>query len=299
MSDTPPKVSVIIPTFNRATLLPRAIASVQAQTMSDWELIIVDDASTDETEQLIRSCLSQDPRIKYVRHENNRGVAAARNTGISQASGKFISFLDSDDEWRSAKLAVQIDFLQSHPELAGCLTGILWKNGGRAYATSPPSIEPQKMAEEIVSRRLTAFGSGSCLAVRTEFIQQNGIRYEEQWRAFEDWDFTAQIARGGGLGVVEQVLVTVYRQNDGSTHGWTPQNVIETAPLLLNKYADEYRTRSATRARIHSLVAINHEMLGDYHRARGHWRRAWRCRPRQLGFIRRFLLASIRSMRDR
>jgi glycosyltransferase involved in cell wall biosynthesis len=102
----PPVISVIIPTYNRAHLVGRAIRSVLAQTFQDWELIVVDDGSSDNTEEVV--CSFQDPRICYISHEVNRGGSAARNTGIKVARGEYVSFLDSDDEWLPEKLEKQL-----------------------------------------------------------------------------------------------------------------------------------------------------------------------------------------------
>lgn len=105
-------VSIILPTYNRGDTLARAVDSVVAQTYSDWELLIVDDGSTDETASVALSY--NDPRIRYIRQEN-AGVAAARNTGLDRACGQYITFLDSDDEWLPHFLAVCVGFLQNNP----------------------------------------------------------------------------------------------------------------------------------------------------------------------------------------
>lgn len=100
-----PSISVILPTYNRADLVSRAIESVLDQTFEDFELIVVDDGSTDETKQVVDRI--DDPRIEYIRHEENQGGAAARNTGIEAATGEYLAFLDDDDEWLPRKLELQ------------------------------------------------------------------------------------------------------------------------------------------------------------------------------------------------
>ena len=111
-----PTVSIIIPTYNREQLLGRAIKSVLAQTYQDFELIIVDDGSTDNTERLVKSFNSE--KTRYIRHRKNKGPAAARNTGIRSAKGDYIAFQDSDDEWMPEKLEKQM----------------------RAFTTAPPEV---------------------------------------------------------------------------------------------------------------------------------------------------------------
>ncbi len=108
-----PLVSIITPSWNVAPLIGETIASVQAQTFTDWELLIADDCSTDQTAAVVESHAASDPRIKLIRQPRNGGPALARQAAIEQAQGRFIAFLDSDDLWLPAKLERQIAFAQS------------------------------------------------------------------------------------------------------------------------------------------------------------------------------------------
>jgi glycosyltransferase involved in cell wall biosynthesis len=111
-----PKVSIIIPTFNRVNLLTRALDSVIKQTYTNWECIVVDDASTDETEGYMRTI--HNPKIQYIRHFQNKGGANARNTGIDHSIGDYVAFLDSDDIWFPQKLEIQLShILKNHDYL--------------------------------------------------------------------------------------------------------------------------------------------------------------------------------------
>lgn len=125
-----PTVSAIIPTYNRAHLVGRAIKSALAQTWQDLELIIVDDGSNDNTESLVNSF--DDPRIRYIRHNVNRGVAAARNTGIKAAKGEYLAFLDSDDEWMTDKLERQLNVFKTSdlPHLGAVTCGLVHMDDG-------------------------------------------------------------------------------------------------------------------------------------------------------------------------
>jgi len=109
-------ISIIIPTYNRCAYLFRAIESVLSQTYQDFELLIIDDGSTDETEKHVTDLIKENKKIKYIKTPN-RGVSAARNLGIHISTGELISFLDSDDEWLPDKLKIQIDFLQNNQDL--------------------------------------------------------------------------------------------------------------------------------------------------------------------------------------
>jgi glycosyltransferase involved in cell wall biosynthesis len=116
----PPAISVVIPTYNRAELLRRAIDSALAQTYQDLELIVVDDGSTDSTAATVRSVA--DSRIRYIRLPKNRGVPFARNTGIASARGEWVAFLDCDDEWKPDKLERQLASIEAAPEAAASYT---------------------------------------------------------------------------------------------------------------------------------------------------------------------------------
>ena len=120
-----PKVSVIIPTHNRSELLRVAIQSVLNQTFEDFEIVVVDDASNDDTEDVVKGI--GDNRIEYIRHETNRGEGGTRNTGVKNSKGEYIAFLDDDDEWLADKLQRQVAILDHSPkEVGGVYTG--WVN---------------------------------------------------------------------------------------------------------------------------------------------------------------------------
>src|SRR5712692_9764325 len=119
-----PKASVITPTYNRADFLRVAIASVLNQTFQDLEIIVVDDASSDRTAEVVRRFT--DELIKYIRHDINKGGSAARNTGIKNSTGAYVAFLDDDDEWLPEKLGMQVDLLENSPaEVGGVYTSYM------------------------------------------------------------------------------------------------------------------------------------------------------------------------------
>lgn len=107
-------VSIITPTFNSEKFIAEAILSVQKQTYANWEIIVVDDCSTDKTEEIISHFIKQDPRIKFIKLQKNSGAGVARNLAVQIAKGRFIAFLDSDDLWKPLKLEKQVAFLLSN-----------------------------------------------------------------------------------------------------------------------------------------------------------------------------------------
>jgi len=148
-----PLVSVIMPTFNRADTIGRSIRSVQAQTFTDWELIVVDDGSTDNTVALIEGC---DPRLKLIRQEN-RGTAGARNAGLLASAGSYIAFIDSDDEWLPHHLELCVGFLEAFPD-ERFVTNELWEDLGRGRIVKHYCVEIEenypRTARKIGSRLL-------------------------------------------------------------------------------------------------------------------------------------------------
>jgi glycosyltransferase involved in cell wall biosynthesis len=131
-----PRISIVMPTYNRRDTILRAVASVRAQTFDGWELIVVDDGSTDDT---IRLLAGGDPRVRVVLRDH-RGVAIARNAGLEAVRGEFVAFLDSDDEWPAHHLAVAAGFFDAHPH-EHVYTSELWEDFGRGPCTKHFRVE--------------------------------------------------------------------------------------------------------------------------------------------------------------
>ncbi len=197
-----PTISVIIPAYNRAQTLPRAIRSVFEQSFHDWEIIIVDDASSDETEQVVREWVG--PRISYLRHAHNRGPSPARNTGIQAARGTFVAFLDSDDEWLPEKLANDIAVFRSHGDDLGLVYGgefFLDAHGGQVKLV--PAIGG-RVYDQLLARDF--IGSCSRVTVRRSALETVG-GFDEGLVNEEDWDLWVRIAKAFEIGFVPQCLV--------------------------------------------------------------------------------------------
>ena len=122
------EVSVIIPTYNRAKRVCRAVSSVLDQTYRDFEIIVIDDASTDDTMERLKVF---GDRIQVIGHPENNGVSAARNSGIKKSKGAYIALLDSDDYWMPEKLRVQLDFFKENPDAFICQTEEIWIRKGK------------------------------------------------------------------------------------------------------------------------------------------------------------------------
>jgi glycosyltransferase involved in cell wall biosynthesis len=199
------KISVIIPCYNRVHLLGRAIDSVLNQTVRDLQLLIVDDASTDGTDRLVESY--QDPRIEYIRHETNRGAAAARNTGLQSVSARFVAFLDSDDAWLEDKLEKQY----AEFEKGGDRLGVVYTRFRKIDWRYEPSV--QRLEGDIRSRILVqnCVGTASTPMLRRECFDEPHA-FDSTLEGSEDWDIWIRLAQKWEFRLVSEVLVLYYPQ---------------------------------------------------------------------------------------
>jgi glycosyltransferase involved in cell wall biosynthesis len=181
-------VSIIIPTYDRGWILKEAIDSVLAQDFNDFELIVVDDGSTDNTRDILKNY--DENRIMVIRQEN-RGVSAARNKGISEASGSLIALLDSDDLWLPKKLSVQVAFFETHPDALICQTEEIWiRNGVRV---NPKKRHKKPSGLIFKPSLLLCLVSPSAVMIRLELFEMVG-KFDESLPACEDYDLWLRIS---------------------------------------------------------------------------------------------------------
>jgi len=195
-----PLVSVIIPTYNRAWILKEAVDSVLTQEFGNFELIVVDDGSTDATAELLAA---YGDRVRVLR-QTNRGVSAARNAGLAAARGKLIAFLDSDDIWLPRKLPAQVAFYQSHPDALINQTEELWVKNGRRVN---PGKRHRKRGGMIFEPSLDlCLVSPSAVMVRQELFERVG-RFDERLPACEDYDLWLRVSCRCPVYLIETPLI--------------------------------------------------------------------------------------------
>jgi glycosyltransferase involved in cell wall biosynthesis len=199
-----PVVSVVLPTFNRMQWLPAAVASVQYQTMPDWELIVVDDGSTDGTEEWVRRL--SEPRLRYIFRAHRGSIAAARNVGLSEARGAWVAFLDSDDRWRPHKLALQRERLANDAESLWCYGAYALINQAGDVVPKPSGGPWRAFDGWIAERLLTTEAS---VAVQTLLVRADvarALQFDERIPLAEDYDFALRLAlRSPGLVVTDPI----------------------------------------------------------------------------------------------
>lgn len=201
------KISVVIPTYNRANQIEQAIQSVIEQTYQNLEILVVDDGSTDETEKIVRSI--SDERIRYIRLERNSGgPALPRNIGVKNAEGSIIAFLDSDDRWLAWKLEHQMEFWKQHPEYAMIYCTFFTCSGERVIGVTPgEAVGREELSGDILLLllRRNTIGAPTILLRKESFDTCGG--YDSSYQCLEDWEFVLRFSSRYQIGFLDEVLV--------------------------------------------------------------------------------------------
>ncbi len=247
-----PMVSVVMPTYNRADLLPLSIESILSQTYSDFEFIIVDDGSTDESWRLLKSYAQKDKRIRLYKNKKNRGISYSRNRGNDAARGKYIMLMDSDDISLPKRMEKHVAFMESHPDVV-LSTSLLKSMQGDIDLKAPMAAqEPGLIFESVI-------GHGQWF-LRRDFINQNNLKYDESQMAAEDYDFVRQIAvHRGKIGYIDEVLY-LYRSHQTNSPEYYRQQKIKAQMnsfrFLLNYGVPEEMILRNNMCEIFEFVAV-------------------------------------------
>lgn len=202
-----PKVSVIIPTYNRAALISRALDSVLTQTFKDFDIVVIDDGSVDNTKEVIKPYLD---RIRYI-YQTNGGISAARNRGIQESTGQYIAFLDSDDYWAPEKLQYQVEILDRDPKV-----GIVYvrmpivNEQGEVLGMKPNGISGRNFQELL---RVWGDLPTSSVMTRRECFERLGL-FDEHLPPMEDIDMWIRIAHDYNLHEIEGKTLAYYWRHD-------------------------------------------------------------------------------------
>lgn len=210
-----PKVSVVIPAYNAMTYLPNTLHSVLQQTFSDFEVLIIDDGSTDHIQAWVAQNIT-DPRVRLIA-QANQGLSAARNTGIANAQGEYVAFLDADDLWKPTKLEVQVHYLDNNSAVGlvynwiavidaqGKPTGKVWRG----------DIEGDVL-EEVLQRNIIDCPS---VLVRRKCFEEVGV-FDRTLRSVEDWDMWIRIATRYHFSVTREALVYYRQHTSNMSKNW-------------------------------------------------------------------------------
>jgi len=225
-------VTVIIPTYNRAKLINRAINSVLNQTYNNIELIIIDDASEDNTEEIVKSI--NDDRITYIKLEVNKGACNARNIGIKEAKGKYITFQDSDDEYHKDKIEKQLNnLINNNSDLDFCKIEIINNDKHFVFPNEKQrkSISNNKILDELCNGN---FISTQAIFVKTDCIKK--YLFDPEMPRLQDYDLVLRMVPKIKISYTDEILVDLYTQTDSISN--SPEKLKNSIVLFLKKQYD-------------------------------------------------------------
>ena len=256
-----PLVSVVMPSYNQADYIAEAIASVQAQTFGDWELIVIDDGSRDNTGQVVAGI--HEPRLRYV-YQDNQERSRSRNNGIRLARGQYIAFLDADDLWLPEFLEKQLARLAAAPQAGMSFTGVHDVDPqGRVVLSRPASLPAAGDQLSVVTALM--FGNRvampGCALVRAECLAVTG-GFDEHMSAGEDWELWLRLALRYPLVCVPEPLVCYRRYFINQAARWSSRGMVEAYERMVLKAFESLDQPE--------LAALKPTALGQ-----AYWRGAW------------------------
>jgi glycosyltransferase involved in cell wall biosynthesis len=282
-----PLVSIILPTYNGSRYLQESIESCVRQTYAHWELIIVDDASTDKTDQIIAHWRNQDARIRSFRNETNRKLSASLNRGFAEANGDLLTWTSDDNRYRPNALATMVAFLDNHSEV-GLVYSDYSKIDGQGKVLDQISVgEPQQLAV-----RNCVQGSFMYRRKVYELIGE----YDEKFHLVEDWDYWIRILRSFKIAPLHENLYE-FRTHAESLTKTRKTEVNQAVAQLLRHYLQKrwLFSRTTRTARARGYLKLQHLSFEDGHRtdANRYLLRALVLAPREAMRGRRTLLTSL------
>ena len=286
-----PQISVVVPAVNAASRIKKAVLSALNQTYPVLEIIIVDDDSEDETGDLVGSLARSDPRVHYIRHPFKRGIHTAFNSGIRNAQGKWIAFLNPEDEWCTEKLEKQVEVIVNSPFLPG-VVGCGYREA--ASAGQPGREHPYQLRGHVYKDLLASYGPGpaSILLVKKDVLEEAG-GFDERARGYYEWDLCLRLSQHSLFDGVPEPLVEFNpraRNITGSGKGRTVQAYLDVVSIYQHEIQSEcgletyekHKEQARERYLWHADQFLHQR---DYARASKAFHLAGKIPPRKSGLI--------------
>ncbi|MEL7669954.1 glycosyltransferase family 2 protein [Methanobacterium sp.] len=282
---TNPLVSVIIPTYNRAYLIKRSIKSVLNQTYQNFEIIIVDDGSIDNTKEIIESF--NENRIKYIKHKQNKGAAAARNTGIKCSKADFIAFQDSDDEWLPEKLEKEIGAFGNSTVNVGVVYSGLWyiKNNEKRYV---PHLQITKKEGNVHNELLAGNFVSGLTVIRKTCFEKVGL-FNESLQSLEDWELYIRISKHFCFKFIDEPLSLAYCSSDSASINY--YNLTKSSELILEEHFEDFDKNNETLAVNYATIGLYAFLGREEKKSRKYLRKAIIANPFKLRYLTAFILS--------
>ena len=263
-----PEVSVIIPVYNQSKFIDKAIESVLKQSYQDFEIIVINDGSTDNTESMVQSFI--DLRIRYIFHEKNLGISEARNTGIRNSRGKYIALLDADDEFLPEKLDMQVNLLRNEPSNVGVVCAWSFnidENGNYISKRCLPRKEGN-IFEDLLS---TNYLSVPALLIRRECFEKVGL-FDSSLDGQEDWDMWIRIAKYYKFSLIKISLAKRRIHPNRISHHLGKKVV--TAKSIIKKHINELKNRRNVHSKHYFYIGLRYCYMGKTGIGRGYFYKA-------------------------
>lgn len=284
-----PEISIVIPTYNRADKIAIAIQSILKQSFEDWECIVVDDGSEDNTETVIKKI--EDARVRYYKLEQNKGACYARNYGILKSKGKYIAFQDSDDYWERDKLEKQISFLQKKGlDVTFCRLRSVEK---KIRYVPKNSFHYDIVSHEVALSRFTGstqtfFGKRSC------FLD---VPFDENLPRFQDWELIMRMTDKYRVGYQKEILAQRNLGNDSIS--LSSQKGKDACQYLLDKYKKELLHFPKAKAHLLCLKGTYMVQLGEEKNANLYFKEALRLTPFSSRCVGKYILNRLGLLKNR
>lgn len=287
-----PKVTVVLPTYNRAHILGAAVKSILNQTYQDFELIVVDDGSQDGTRGVVDSF--HDPRIRYVRHETNRGLSAGRNTGAREARGIYIANQDSDDTWDPGKLEREVKALEAAPPSVG----VAYSRLEKIFPDGKKVLLPNDGFSPVSGDLHTKLLEGNFITMQVALVKKDVFGavgwFDESIPALQDWDFWLRVSKRYEFVYVPGVGVRASISDDSITKNKKKRLVARE--MIFKKHGEEFKRYPRTYARHAYSIGHAYALRGEMVKAKQYLMEARKVDPRAK-YIAASILALVGSSR--
>ena len=281
------KISVIIPTHNRADILPRAIKSIQNQTRPVDEIIVVSDGSTDNTEEVVKALAEKDGRIRLIAYHPGHNGNYARNRGLEAATGEFIAFLDDDDEWLPRKTELQMELFEKEPDV-----GLVYSSQNCIYTDSGITYQTQPMYRGDLSKRIFIrgeMGTPSQVMVRKSVLDQTGP-FDLELGALQDYDLWIRCCLVTKVDFVAEPCINYYNSTSTNQVSANTEKYIHARLYIREKYREEiakfgkeFETKIDTL--VENRIAERCLRNGQRKDARRHALKAWKIRHTKVSVM--------------
>lgn len=275
-----PKVSIILPTYNRAKTLHTAIQSVLSQTFSDFELIIIDDGSMDNTEEIVKGF--RDDRIKYIKCKENKGAPIARNIGIRSAEGEYVAFQDSDDEWLPQKLEKQMKIFEAAPADVDIVYTGFWQKKDDRQRYIPYNSVRQKEGDILSELLKESFISTQTILLRKKCFERSGM-FDENLPRLQDWELVIRLAKHYNFKFIDEPLLVAYYTPDSITANCKVH--IKALEMILAKHFEDFAKDKKILAKRYFYLGELSYLYGEPQKGKNYYLKAVKLNPLNIKLL--------------